>query len=142
MPVAFGWHPYFALPDVPRADWVLRQPFTRRVVLDDRCIPTGALEDVAASGPGSSRTFDDLFTEVVPGTSAWISGRSPGRDHLPDGLSVRRRVRTAGRGSRRAGTHDGPNRPVRGRFPPWPLRGDPHGVFAIEVAVDDPGMQS
>ncbi len=146
VPVAFGWHPYFALPDVPRADWVLHQPFTRRVVLDDRCIPTGALEDVAASEARlGSRTFDDLFTEVVPGTSAWISGgdRRVGITYVagypyavvfapPDADLVALEPMTA------------PTDPFAGRFPvTLAVAGETHSaVFAIEVAVDDVGAQS
>lgn len=75
VPIAFGWHPYFALPGVPRNDWVLHHPFTRHVMLDQRCIPTGEVtaREATQAALGES-TFDDLYCDVAPGTSAWISG--------------------------------------------------------------------
>ena len=41
VPVSFGYHPYFGLPDLPRAQWRLELPAMRRLVLDPRGIPTG-----------------------------------------------------------------------------------------------------
>jgi aldose 1-epimerase len=41
VPVSFGFHPYFGLPDFPRAQWRLELPAMRRLVLDPRGIPTG-----------------------------------------------------------------------------------------------------
>jgi len=40
VPIAFGYHPYFRIPGVPRADWRLELPPMRRLELDDRMIPT------------------------------------------------------------------------------------------------------
>src|SRR5580692_2244367 len=34
VPVSFGFHPYFGLPELPRADWRLQVPAMRRLVLD------------------------------------------------------------------------------------------------------------
>ena len=42
VPVSFGFHPYFGLSDVPRADWRLHLPAMQRLALDARGIPTGA----------------------------------------------------------------------------------------------------
>jgi aldose 1-epimerase len=42
VPVSFGFHPYFGLPGIPRADWILKAPAMRKLVLDAQGIPTGA----------------------------------------------------------------------------------------------------
>jgi aldose 1-epimerase len=44
VPVSFGFHPYFGLPEIPRARWRLELPRMRRLVLDQRGIPTGEEE--------------------------------------------------------------------------------------------------
>ncbi len=46
VPVAFGFHPYFTLPGVPRERLVLRTPAMERLSLDERGIPTGDAEPV------------------------------------------------------------------------------------------------
>jgi aldose 1-epimerase len=62
VPVAFGWHPYLRLPDVPRAQWRLRMPARRHLTLDPFGIPTGDVEaERAEEAPISRRTFDDLY---------------------------------------------------------------------------------
>jgi galactose mutarotase-like enzyme len=62
VPVSFGYHPYFQLPGVDRASWRVEIPVSRRVVLDEEELPTGAMEEAAvAGGPLGSRTFDDEF---------------------------------------------------------------------------------
>lgn len=69
VPVAFGFHPYLALPGGSREDWELDLPVARRVVLDQQGIPTGGHEDVAPgelSGRLGARTFDDSF-DVLTG---------------------------------------------------------------------------
>lgn len=40
VPVCFGWHPYFVVGD----GWRLELPACRRVLLDDRMLPTGSYE--------------------------------------------------------------------------------------------------
>ena len=40
VPVSFGWHPYFVVGD----DWRLDLPACRRIVLDERMLPTGSYE--------------------------------------------------------------------------------------------------
>jgi aldose 1-epimerase len=63
VPVAFGYHPFFQLPGVPRAEWEITLPVDDRLLLDERLLPTG--ERVAAGaldGPLGERTFDDAFT--------------------------------------------------------------------------------
>lgn len=62
VPIAFGFHPYLRLPDVPRSQWRLELPVRERLVLDGRLLPTGAREPVVvAPGPLAERAFDDLF---------------------------------------------------------------------------------
>jgi galactose mutarotase-like enzyme len=63
VPVAFGYHPFFQLPGVPRAEWEISLPVADRLLLDERLVPTG--ERVAAGdldGPLGERIFDDAFT--------------------------------------------------------------------------------
>lgn len=65
MPVSYGFHPYFRLPGVPRADWVIDLPVTEQVVLDELSIPTGEREPVRIEpGPLGERTFDDVYSGV------------------------------------------------------------------------------
>jgi aldose 1-epimerase len=46
VPVSFGYHPYLRIPDSPREAWDVQLGATRRLVLDERSIPTGAREPV------------------------------------------------------------------------------------------------
>jgi aldose 1-epimerase len=65
-PVAFGWHPWFSLPGVGRADYRVELPEMVRLELDDGHLPTGAAERVAAhDGPLPEQELDDAF-EAVP----------------------------------------------------------------------------
>jgi galactose mutarotase-like enzyme len=48
VPVSFGFHPYFVLPGLPRAQWRLRLPPLLKLGLDPRGIPTGEEEPVGA----------------------------------------------------------------------------------------------
>jgi galactose mutarotase-like enzyme len=62
VPIAFGWHPYLRVPDVPRADWTVELPLGEHAVLDERLLPTGRYEPAGTlSGPLGDRTFDDLY---------------------------------------------------------------------------------
>ena len=76
VPVAFGWHPYLQLPDVPRGEWELTLPLHARLVLDDRMLPTGAEEPVDYPQPLrlNDRTFDDGYAGVADGTTFALSG--------------------------------------------------------------------
>jgi aldose 1-epimerase len=66
VPIAFGWHPYFRLPDVPRRGWEVTLPVRRRMRLAGG-LPTGETEPVdLAPGPLGDRVFDDLFVELAP----------------------------------------------------------------------------
>lgn len=69
VPISFGYHPYFRLPGVERADWRIEAPVSERLVLDADELPTGSREPVQVEGGAlGSRTFDDEF--VAPDDSA------------------------------------------------------------------------
>jgi aldose 1-epimerase len=75
VPVSFGFHPYFGLPDFPRSQWRLELPAMRRLVLDQRGLPTGAEEsfgrfDAQLSDVG----FDDGFALMEDQASFSVSG--------------------------------------------------------------------
>ncbi len=75
VPIAFGFHPYLRLPDVPRADWRLAFPPMRRLVLDDHMIPTGAdAPFVAPASTLGTTAFDDGFTGLAPGAMFGLAG--------------------------------------------------------------------
>lgn len=78
VPVSFGFHPYFGLPELPRAQWRLELPAMRRLALDERGIPTGDEEtfDGFDAQLGES-TFDDCF--ALLGGSASLSIAAAGR---------------------------------------------------------------
>jgi aldose 1-epimerase len=75
VPVSFGYHPYLTIPDVDRGTWQVQLAATRRLLLDERMIPTGA------SGPFEDRRlalahtdWDDAFTELSRPTIFAVSG--------------------------------------------------------------------
>lgn len=47
VPVSFGYHPYLALPEVPRREWQVTLGASERLVTDDRMIPTGERRPLA-----------------------------------------------------------------------------------------------
>jgi galactose mutarotase-like enzyme len=62
VPISFGYHPYFRLPEVERDAWVVEIPVSERFVVDGEQLPTGELEKVdVPAGPLGARTFDDGF---------------------------------------------------------------------------------
>lgn len=78
VPVSFGYHPYFRLPDLTRAEWQVSMPVRRRVVVDDGMIPTGASEAVNITpGPLGERVYDDGFDDIDDGSvfELWGGGR-------------------------------------------------------------------
>jgi aldose 1-epimerase len=65
VPVSFGFHPYLALPNVPREDWHVELPVSEHLVLDDKGIPTGETKPTQPSdGPLGDRTFDDAYAGI------------------------------------------------------------------------------
>lgn len=79
VPVAFGWHPWFAFPDVPRAEWELHSPFVRRAVLSDLSVPTGVVVDAPPpSGVLGGEFLDDVFLDVAEGAEVSVRAGSRG----------------------------------------------------------------
>jgi galactose mutarotase-like enzyme len=76
VPVSFGFHPYFRLPDVPREQWRVELPVRERAVLDSLGLPTGEIEPVEIEpGPLGSRTYDDHYVKLdAPATFAVEGG--------------------------------------------------------------------
>jgi galactose mutarotase-like enzyme len=75
VPLSFGFHPYFTLPGVDRADWRVELPVRKRLVTDDRQIPTGAAEPAEVEpGPLGERTFDDGYTDVTDTARFLLAG--------------------------------------------------------------------
>jgi galactose mutarotase-like enzyme len=75
VPVAFGFHPYLRLPDVPRERWQVELPAMRHLALDERSLPTGASRAVPAhAGRLGTRTFDDGYVDVAPGAEFVVAG--------------------------------------------------------------------
>jgi aldose 1-epimerase len=78
VPVAHGWHPYFALPGTSRATWRLALPARRHLTLDARGLPTGAHRDEPADEqPLARRALDDGFDQLADG--AWLGLRDARR---------------------------------------------------------------
>lgn len=66
VPLAFGYHPYLRLPDVPRADWRIEAPVRTHLLLDDEMIPTGITEAAGdLDGPLGQRGFDDAYADLA-----------------------------------------------------------------------------
>jgi galactose mutarotase-like enzyme len=75
VPIAFGFHPYFVLPGVPRAEWEVHAPVTEQLRLDHHMLPTG--ETVGAhvpEGPLHHSTFDDAFLAPADGAPFVLAG--------------------------------------------------------------------
>jgi galactose mutarotase-like enzyme len=75
VPIAFGYHPYFVLPGVPRAEWHVELPVREHLLLDENLIPTGEREPAGdLDSPLGSRTFDDGYTVDPAGATFVLAG--------------------------------------------------------------------
>ncbi len=75
VPVAFGYHPYFRIPEIPRAEWQVELPVRRRARLDERFLPTGESDPVEEPrGPLAERVYDTLYPEIDPQPVFALSG--------------------------------------------------------------------
>ncbi len=78
VPVSFGFHPYFGIPGLARAEWRLTGPAMSRLVLDGRGIPIGKEEPF---GPFDAllggRDLDDGF--ALPGERGSFTLAGAGR---------------------------------------------------------------
>jgi len=67
VPISFGLHPYLRLPRTDRRQWSIELPVRRRVLLNERSLPSGEYEPLAPGaldGPLGDRTFDDCFDRL------------------------------------------------------------------------------
>jgi aldose 1-epimerase len=75
VPVSFGYHPYFGIPDLPRVQWRLELPAMKRLALDQRGLPTGAEEPFGRFDAQLGEVgFDDCFALVEQHASFSLSG--------------------------------------------------------------------
>jgi aldose 1-epimerase len=66
VPVSFGYHPYLRLPEAPREAWDVELGASRRIVLDDRSIPTGERAPLSERRITLGRTsWDDAFDGLL-----------------------------------------------------------------------------
>lgn len=71
MPLALGFHPYFNLPDTPRAEASVRIPARKHVDTNKGLLPSGVMSSssLPAQVSLSDHTFDDGFTDLVQDNS-------------------------------------------------------------------------
>ena len=75
VPVSFGFHPYFGLPELPRAHWRLELPAMRKLAIDRHGIPTGDEEPFAGfNAELSESSFDDGFALIEEQTTFSVIG--------------------------------------------------------------------
>jgi aldose 1-epimerase len=75
VPVSFGFHPYLGLAGLSRRDWRLELPAMRRLILDERGIPTGRDEPFAGfDAPLAEVDLDDGFALLGEQVSLSIAG--------------------------------------------------------------------
>jgi galactose mutarotase-like enzyme len=75
VPLAYGFHPYLQLPDVPRSEWHISLPAMRHLLLDDTGLPTGDTEQRCPTAePLGDNVFDDGFDKVAEGVVFAVSG--------------------------------------------------------------------
>ncbi len=148
VPVAVGWHPYFVVPELDRADWVVCSPFVEQVELDDRCVPTGQLTRVpvfmeALGDPNDDGiTLDNLYAEVKPGAVAWLEGGGR-RINLcyDEGYSYAVLFAPAGDSLVAIEPMSAPTDPLSGHFPIAVLQQGQSHVAAYRIAITDAGVE-
>ena len=75
VPVSFGFHPYLCVPELSRANWRLKLPAMRKLVLDGRGIPTGDEEPFGGfNAELGESSFDDGFALMEGRTSLSVAG--------------------------------------------------------------------
>ncbi|MEZ4982485.1 MAG: hypothetical protein R2769_13065 [Saprospiraceae bacterium] len=63
IPMGLGWHPYFRLGGNVD-DWKLEVPNCRKILVDDKMIPTGGMEDFQFSGAIAENRWDTCFFKM------------------------------------------------------------------------------
>jgi aldose 1-epimerase len=67
VPVSFGYHPYMRIPSAPRETWEVELAASRRLILDERGIPTGEREPVTERRVTLAMSgWDDAFDGLTP----------------------------------------------------------------------------
>ena len=75
VPLCFGFHPYLALPELPRAQWTIETPALRHLTVDDRGLPTGETSAQPATSESlGDKAFDDGYDQVTDGAVFAVSG--------------------------------------------------------------------
>ncbi len=75
VPIAFGYHPYFRIPRVSRADWHVHLPARRHLELDERAIPTGGTSwESAVDFRLADANFDDGYDSIEDGAVFAVAG--------------------------------------------------------------------
>jgi aldose 1-epimerase len=76
VPVSFGYHPYLRVPGVGRDSWHVTLGAFRRLLVDERMIPTGEHEPIARRSLClGERSFDDGFDRLaVPAEFGVVAG--------------------------------------------------------------------
>jgi galactose mutarotase-like enzyme len=77
VPLAFGFHPYFTLPGIPRQRWLIELPAMRHLALDANQIPVGPEQALAAERfELADGEFDDGYDSVAdPARFSVAAGR-------------------------------------------------------------------
>jgi aldose 1-epimerase len=67
MPLLIGFHPCFSIPEIPLDRWILHLPARKKVIADERHLPTGKLIDLDVPNPLplKGRILDDGFTDMM-----------------------------------------------------------------------------
>jgi aldose 1-epimerase len=70
MPVVIGFHPYFNIPGVPRAEWTAHVAARKHVQADSHLVATGEFtpNDLPDQVSLRDHNFDDGFTDLVRGS--------------------------------------------------------------------------
>jgi len=75
VPVSFGFHPYFGFSESSRANWHLKLPAMRKLVLDGHGIPAGEEEAFAGfNAELGENSFDDGFALIEEQTTFSVTG--------------------------------------------------------------------
>jgi aldose 1-epimerase len=75
VPISFGFHPYFGIPHLPRAQWHLQLPAMRSLNLDSNGIPMGSDQAFAAFDAMLGDTnFDNGFALLEDQSTFSLSG--------------------------------------------------------------------
>jgi aldose 1-epimerase len=66
MPLVIGFHPWYQIPETPRAQWKVHLPVREHYVLSPKLIPTGETKpmDLPDPTPLAGRQLDDVFGGV------------------------------------------------------------------------------